>query len=313
MRSVVLEISVLALIGMPLQAASTLTGSSLNYQPLSSDSADAPLQEIRTRALSGNLTADDILKAAEQIRSVQQNTDSSSVPTATAIPSTKRAAPPPVYSRAGSDLQIPIDDSASPLGATGRTELFKVLNGLPLNHLQLVKQFQIAAPVTDPLQGQLVVRTEGSNIILYGTSDLEEGAIDGVAAVLYDSMRGTPLGAEWQTHGDFSDFVQTYQAWVENTQQAFDEAKQSENSSEDLSQLFFIASLFTDNTMNQITTYNPAPQNVALQIQQDHYGFGPYTFEIYQNQIVHLAHNGVPLTASAADIPSVWTRQGLGN
>jgi hypothetical protein len=312
-RAAFLGISIIAFVGLPLQAASTLTGSSLNYQPVSSSLADASLQDIRSRALSGNLTADDILKAAEQIRAVQQNTDSTSAPAVAVTPTPVAAVPPPVYRCADSNVQIPIDDSAYPLGSSARSQLYQQLNRLPARQLSLVKNITVAAPVSDPALGQQIVSTEGNSMTLYGTSNLNEAATEGVGAVVYDSLQGSPQGAEWQTHGDFSDFVQTYKAWVENTQGAFDEAKQSENSSEDLSQLFFIASLFTDESTNRITTYNPTPQDVAWQVQEDHYGFGPYTFDVYHNQIVHLAQNGVPLTASAADIPSVWTRQGLGN
>jgi hypothetical protein len=309
----------LLLVGWPLHAALILSGSSLDYQPLTSGRADASLQEIRSRALSGNLTTDDILKAAEQIRAVQVNTNTADASAPVVTPSAEPATPAPtsssvsVYNRAGTDLQIPVDDSASPLGALGRVELSQALDRLPLRHLFLVNKIQVAAPVNDPARGQLVVRTEGNNITLYGTSDLDDAATQGVAAVAYESMRGSPLEAEWQTHGDFADFVQTYQAWVENTQGAFDQAKESDQSSAELSKVFFVASLFSDDSSNRITTYDPSPKAVAWQVQGDHYGFGPYTFDVYHNQIVHLAQNGVPLSASAADIPSLWNLQGLGN
>jgi hypothetical protein len=102
--------------------------------------------------------------------------------------------------------------------------------------------------------------------------------------------------------------------WMESTEQAFENAKQSEHPSAELSKLFFMASLFGDPTSDQITVYGPAPHNVAWMVKDGgHYGFGPYTFDVDHNQIIHLAYSGSPLTSSAADIPAVWAQQGLGN
>jgi hypothetical protein len=300
----IFSVSILLFLGLPLQAASTLSGSSLNYQPATSDRASALLQKIRKQALSGNLSTEDILKAAEQIRDVQAQPS---------ITDSNPAVPALDYQRPGSNLHIPVLDSVSLLGASGQSKLTAILNSLPANHLALVKDITVEPPTGDPVRGQLLLRTDGQHVTLYGASDLQEAAVQGVAALVYDSLRGTPQGAEWQKYGSFPEFAQTYQAWVDDSQNALKEASQSETSTAALSRTFFIASLFSDNSLSHITTYTPAPKELPWQIQQGHYGFGSVTFDVYQNQIIHLAQNGARLTASAADIPSQWTRQGMGD
>jgi len=298
---------------VPLQAASTFSGNPLNYQPVSLQRADAALQDIRSRSLNGNLTDDDILKAAEQIKAVRQNADASPVASPSVAEAVPAEAPSSGYMRVGTDLQIPVDDTASPLNGSQRSQLNQTLDRLPLRQLFLIQQIQVSAPVTDPDRGQLVVQTQGSRLTIYGTQNIAQGVTEGAAAIVYESLRGTPMETEWQTHGDFAEFVQTYADWVNNTEQAFAAVKGSEQPTEDLSKLFFVASLFTDNSLNRTTTYDPAPKDEAWQVQDNSYAFGPIAFQVYHNQIVHSTDRGVLLTASAATIPSLWTRQGLGN
>jgi hypothetical protein len=183
-----------------------------------------------------------------------------------------------------------------------------------MKHLMTVQDIRILPPASDPDKGSLEVQTTGSRVAIYGASDIQEAAREGVASVVYESMHGSPLGQEWGKYGDYTDFVQAYDAWTENTQQAFESARQPGQPPDELSKLFFVASLFGDPNSDQVMVYDPAPHTVAWQVQDGgHYGFGPYSFDIYHNQIIHVAYGGSSASSSAADIPTLWARQGLGN
>ena len=301
-----------------VQAASTWSGDPLAYRQVTISRADTSLQEIRSRALSGQLTTDDVLRAAAQIKAVQENAPA--VPAADhpapAVPSSPIPGPEPSsYTRAETDFQLPINDAGYPLSSSRRAQLDRILDRFPLRHLSVISEIRILPPASDPQLGQFLVRTDGQRMTLYGAADLKEAATEGIALLVYESMRGSPLEKEWGRYGDMTDFIQTYSAWMDNTRQAFEDAQQPGQPAGELSKLFFVAPLFDDSTGDKITVYDPAPQEVALQAQEEgHYGFGPYSFDIYHNRIVHLAMGGVSSTASAAaDIPALWAQQGLGN
>jgi len=300
--------------GRPLYAASTWTGNPTNYQPVTANNAVSALDDIRSRALSGQLTEDDIVRASALIKSVRENT-TAPAPDITAPPPVLLApvsAVPLVYGQPNSGLQIPIDDSANPLGPSARKQLVQTLNSFPLKDLRLVKGIQIAPGVSDPDLGSLFMQTKGGNIALYGQADIPEALEDGVAAVVYDSLRGSPQQAEWNALGDFGDFVQSFTAWMDDTTAAFEAAEDSESPA-DLSKVFFMANLFTDDSTARTLIYNPTGTAVPWQVHDQHFGFGPYSFDVSDNQIVHLAYNGESLGTAAATIPSQWFNQGLGN
>ena len=173
----------------------------------------------------------------------------------------------PVYTRSGIDFQLPINDQSYPLSFSQLAQVEQVLNQVPLKHLSQVQNIQISPPVNDPDRGQLLVRTQGNSLSIYGLTDLQTAAREGIASIVYDSMSGSPLGNEWQKYGDYGDFVQTYDDWMQNTEQAFENAKESANPSAELSKLFFMASLFGDPSSDQITVYDPAPHNVAWMVE----------------------------------------------
>lgn len=294
-----------------IQAASTLSGNPAEYRPVSTGALDTTIETLRSRALAGQLTPDDVLRAAAQIKAVQENARDVTAPQP--VPRQPLVSGQPlVYSRAGTILQIPVDDSSKLLSLNQSKQLVQTLNQFPMRFLKSVQAITIQPPVANSNLGRLQVQTQGGTIALYDPSNLQEGLKEGVAALAYDRLKGSAFASEWAAQGDFSDFVQSFVDWTTNTKGAFQQAEQS-GSAKEMDKLLLIASLFSDPDSARSVIYDPNAKQVAWQVQENHYGFGPFSFDVFHNEITNLAYKGVSLGNSKATIPTQWAAQGLGN